>query len=155
MPPIERSAFSASKLLTSFFFNSDKFIFFRSKVFDFEIFQKCQHFKWKLQWIYNRKSWRKQQNVENFQNQKLLIEKKLSELKKKLLTVSMQKKQIFRLVAFSERSEHSNGIGRGKTFKTYVFYHLSTFIQSRLHMEVREKSHTYVFFWKFLYMACI
>ena len=49
----------------------------------------------------------------------------------------MQKKQIFRLVAFSERSEHSNGIGRGKTVKTYGFYHLSRFIQSRLHVMYR------------------
>ena len=37
-------------------------------------------------------------------------------------------------MAFSERSEHSNGNGRGNTVKTYGFLHLSTFIQSRLHI---------------------
>ena len=61
--------------------------------------------------------------LRKFQNQKLLIEKKYIFWSWQffLLTVSMQKKQIFRLVAFSERSEHSNGIGRGKLSKPMDF----------------------------------
>ena len=46
----------------------------------------------------------------------------------------MQKMLIFRLLVFSERSEHSNGNGTGKTVKTYGFYQVPTFIQSRLHI---------------------
>ena len=98
IPPIERYAFSASKLLSIFFQLQKK--------------------------IGLKKIWSKKIDYRKFLNEKPMVGKMgfrkfpmiffhtenfifFRSWKKNLFTVSMQKKHIFRLVAFSERSEHS------------------------------------------------